>query len=199
MIVSPVDTNLRITALNELTPQAAYLIEEHGWVQDQMMGEEGELCIVSACHGAAHSINTPGLSHVLREVLDELGHAEEWNDMPGQSDTAVIGYLSTLKITEEALELTFGPQWGLVCHLAEFFAKMSYEEMSEWASTQNDIPNYALLQHLDDQEEPDRREIRARGAVCAAASERAIEFNLNPMGPSVALLTSKVIRPTLRS
>lgn len=198
MIVTPVDTNRRVTALNDLTFKAAYLIEERGWIQDQMTGTEGELCIVSAGHEASHVIDTPGLSYVLREVLDHLAHAESWNDMPGQSDTAVIGYLSTLKVTEETLELAFGPDWESVCHLAEFFAKMSREEMVDWSGSQSDLTNYAMLQHLDDQEKPDRREIRARGAVCAAASERATELNLNPMGPSVALLTSKVVRPTLR-
>lgn len=199
MIVAPVEVSQRVDALNKLTFQAAYLLEERGWVQDQMTGDEGELCIVSAGHQAAHVIDTPGLSHVLREVLDDLAHAEEWNDMPGQSDTAVIGYLSTLKITEETLEAAFGPQWELVCHLAEFFGGMTYAEMEDWSGTQSDLSNYDLLWHLDDQEEPDRREIRARGAVCAAASERAVELNLNPMGPSVAFLTAKVMRPTLRS
>ena len=197
MIIAPVDTSRRIAALNDLTFQAAYLLEDQGWVQDKMTGDAGELCIVSAGHQAAHVIDIPGLSHVLREVLDYLNHSEAWNDTPGRSKTDVIGYLSTFRVTEEHLEGAFGPDWELVCYLAEFFGKMSGEEMIEWSEGQSDLDNYELLRHLDSQQEPDPRELRARGAICAAASEMAVGYRLNPMGASVGLMASKIIRPTL--
>lgn len=198
-MISPVAASDRVTTLNNLTFKAAFLIDKHGWVQDMMAGDRGELCIVSAQHRAAHVSGTPGMSHVLREVLDHLGHAEKWNDAEGRNQTEVIDYLSRIKITERHLEGTFGPRWDYVCYLAEFFAKMEHDEMTEWMDSRDEETDYRMLRHLDEQEHPDRREIRARGAVCAAASERATDLWLIPSGPSVGLMTAKVIRPTLRS
>lgn len=198
-MISPVEVDARIDTLNKLTFQAAYLIEDQGWVQDQMIGDAGELCIISAGHTAAQVLDTPGMSHVLREVLDHLGYGEKWNDVKGRNKSEVIGLLSRVKITEANLEATFGPGWKLVCYLAESFARYSHDEMNDWMDSRDEYEDYAMLRHLDDQESPDQREVRARGAVCAAASERALEFNIKPQGPSAALMTSKVIRPTLRS
>lgn len=198
MMIAPVATQERIDALNKLTFQAAYLIEDQGWVQDQMVGDAGELCIISAGHQAGHVLDRPGLSHVLREILDDLGHAEKWNDASARSKTDVIGYLSRVKITHNELEHAFGPRWEDVCFLAEMFGKMSYEEMCDWVLSVNESDDYRMLVHLDQQEKPDPREIRARGAVCSAASERAAALDLPPRGPSVGLMTSKIIRPTLR-
>lgn len=197
MILTPVAQDYWLEQINKVASQGSELIDIHGWIQDQMTGENGELCIIAAGHEASKVVGAPGLSHVLREVLEYLEHDEEWNDTEGRKADEVINFLGQLKVTQDDLERTFGPGWEYVCYLAQMFNTFSEEEFKKWSSEQNDIDNYDLLRHMDNQEQPDRRETHARTAVCAAASERAEELGMNPMGPSVALTTVKVIRPTL--
>lgn len=197
MILSPTKPSSWLEQINKVANQGSELIDIHGWIQDQMTGENGELCIIAAGHEASMVVGAPGMSHVLREVLDHLGHAEEWNDTEGRKADEVINFLGQLKVTQDDLERTFGPGWEYVCYLANMVASYSEQEMAEWAVGQSDGNNYLLMRHMDNQLTPDPRELRARNAVCAAASERAEEFGMNPMGPSVAVMTIKVIRPTL--
>lgn len=192
----PVSTDRWLRALNEIPPKASALIEDKGWVQDVMVGQEGELCIVSALHEANR---IPGLSHAVREVLTQQQRAEDWNDTPGRTKVEVVGFLEGFTITEEDLYDTFGPGWALVLYFCEFFGNMTEEEATHWVEGHNQINDYRLLQHINSQEAPDEREARAVNAVTAASNERLCsKFHLNPMGPSVALVVTKAFRPTLQ-
>ena len=198
MMVMPVDKSVWLDRINSVSRKASSEISSKGWVQDYMEGDNGEACIVSAGHRVSDQIDAAGMSHVLRELLDFKDQGEVWNDAPGRSQSEVEALLSSFEVTEELMAEVFGPEWALVCYLAQMFATFSEEEWSDWSSSRNEKWDHQILQHLDDQQEPLPQEVRARTAVCAAASHMAIEHNLNPMGPSVALMTSFIIRPSLQ-
>ena len=198
MMIMPVDNSVWLDKLNSVSRQASTEIEEHGWIQDQMTGENGELCIIAAGHEASTVVEAPGMSHVLREVLDYLDHDEGWNDTPGREAAEITHYLDHLQVTEDVMYETFGPDWTKVCYLSQMFSTFTAEEMRDWSDDKDQVADWELLKHLDSQQEPLPQEVRARTAVCAAASHMAIEHNLNPMGPSVALMTSFIIRPSLQ-
>ena len=198
MITLPVDDSVWIDKLNSISRQASLDIDSQGWIQDQMTGEDGELCIIAGAHQASHETEAEGLSHVLREVLDCLGHAEEWNDVEGRTQSDVVAFLSDLKVTEGLMLAVFGPEWPKVCYLAQMFGTLSEDEMRDWVDSNDQYRDYQLLMHLDAEQAPDVRERRARNAVAAAVSERSAVLKINPMGPSATWLTSKVIRPSLQ-
>lgn len=193
----PVETSHWVNTLNSLAHEGGQLISTRGWVQDQMTGSSGELCIISAGHEAAREAETPGLSHVLREVLAYLGHGESWNDYSWRTKGDVVDYLSLFRVDESLLDEVFGPRWDYVCHLCEMFGRMDEKEVTLWLESKDEFRDWELLQHLDAQELPRDQERRARTAVCAAMTETCIEFNLRPNGPSTGLMTAQIIRPSL--
>ena len=193
----PVETSRWVDTLNSLAHEGGQLISTRGWIQDQMTGSSGELCIISAGHEAAREAETPGLSHVLREVLAYLGHGENWNDDSWRTKWDVVDYLSLFRVDESLLEEVFGPRWDYVCHLCEMFGRMDEKEVTLWLEAKDEFRDWELLQHLDAQELPRDQERRARTAVCAAMTETCIGFNLRPNGPSTGLMTAQIIRPSL--
>lgn len=197
-MITPVEDSAWLDQINLISRQASLAINAQGWIQDQMTGENGELCIIAGAHQAAHETEALGLSHVLREVLDSIQRAEAWNDTEGRTQDEVTGLLAGLSLTESDLHSTFGPDWSKVCYLARMFGNFTEAEMTDWVESRDQHRDFQMLAHMDSQMPPDDREIRARGAVCAAASERAEEFGLNPAGPSVGILVAKIIRPSLQ-
>ena len=198
-MILPIDKGRWITSLNDLSRKSAGLITLNGWVQNSMRGENGEMCIIAAAHSAAPDVELPGMSHVLREVLNWLHRAEQWNDTPGRQKGEVITFLDHLNVTEDHLVDTFGPQWELVCYLCEFFTRMDEPQMEGWIESRDQNHDWDILRHMDNQlpVPVDRREVAARVAVSSAFSDRALGFDLRPMGPSVSLLVTKIIRPSL--
>lgn len=195
----PVDTSHWVNHLNSIAHKGSELISAYGWVQDKMTGPHGQLCIVSAGHRAAKETGIPGLSHVLREALDYLGHGENWNDYSWRTKGDVVDYLNLFRVDESLLEEVFGPRWDYVCHLCEMFGRMGEKEVTLWLESKDEFRDWELLQHLDAQELPRGQERRARTAVCAAMSEKCVEFDLRPNGPSTGLMTAQIIRPSLSS
>lgn len=198
-MIIPIDKGRWVNSLNDLSRKSAGLITLNGWSQNQMTGENGEMCIIAATHEAAREVEILGMSHVLREVLNRLHRAEQWNDTPGRQEGEVISFLNHLDVTEDHLVDTFGPRWEFVCYLCELFTRMDELQMGGWAEARDQNHDWDILRHMDGQLPlpVDRRERAARTAVCSAFSDRAIELGLLPMGPSVALLITKIIRPSL--
>lgn len=198
-VCRPKETSRWLEELQNIARKGSELITVNGWIQDQMTGDSGELCIISAGHEAAREAETPGLSHVLREVLAYLGHGENWNDDSWRTKGDVVDYLNLFRVDESLLEEVFGPRWDYVCHLCEMFGRMDEQSIALWLEAKDEFRDWELLQHLDAQELPQDQERRARTAVCAAVAEKCIEFDLRPNGPSTGLMTAQIIRPSLSS
>lgn len=195
----PVDTSHWPEALTLVGRRASTLISKAGWIQDQMTGSNGELCIIAGAHEANRGAAPLGLSHVLREILEANQRAESWNDTEGRTQEEVVGFLSGLTVTEDDLHSTFGPKWPVVCYLAEMFGRFSKEQLVDWMDSRNEESDYLILRHMDEQEEPDQRDRNARNAVCASASDACERHSIKPKGPSVALLVTKLVRASLVS
>lgn len=200
MIIAPQEKQYWLDSLNNLSRKGSELIQVKGWVQDQMVGDCGELCIVSAGHEAARVNRTVGLSHVLREVLYYLDHAERWNDMDQRKSYQVVNFLDQLHVTEEILEDTFGPDWVTVCYLAQMFGAMTESHLEAWNQGKDQIEDLRLRQHIDHQITIDPAQLfRARDAVCAAYIDQCEDHCVYPLAPSVSLMATKMILPSLVS
>lgn len=199
MIVAPRESFRWLEDLNRIAHKGSELISTRGWVQDQMVGANGQLCIVSAGHEAARETEIPGLSHVLREVLDYLGRAEGWNDDEFRYKSDVTTYLRQHQTTREVMEGTFGPQWELICYLTALFGSMSKEELENWNDGKDQVEDYAELRQRNLLREPDLHLIRARTAVSAAYIDRCEALNVQILAPSVSLYVTKIFDPTLAS
>lgn len=203
-VYRPKESSRWLEELQNIARKGSELITVNGWIQDQMTGDSGELCIISAGHEAARVTQKPGLSHALREVLDHLGHAERWNDHRDRSQVEVIDYLDQVIITEQDLESTFGPRWELVLYLVEAFGSMDKETLEGWNQDKDQVQDHWLLREIDfDFEYPfgnvEARLLRARGAVVAAYVDNCVELGVTVLAPSVALMVTQALLPSLAS
>lgn len=203
-IYCPKESSRWVDELHNIARKGSELITVNGWIQDQMTGENGQLCIIAAAHEASEVTETPGLSHALREVLDYLGHAERWNDRRDRSQVEVIDYLDQLTITEQDLEDTFGPRWEFVLYLVEAFGSMDKETLEGWNRDKDQVQDHWLLREIDlNFESPfgsvEARLLRARGAVVAAYVDNCVESGVNVLAPSVSLMVTQALLPSLSS
>lgn len=203
-VYRPKECSRWLEELQNIARKGSELITANGWIQDQMTGDSGELCIISAGHEAAQETRTPGLSHALREVLDYLGHAERWNDHRDRSQVEVIDFLDQVVITEQDLESTFGPRWELVLYLVEAFGSMDKESLEGWNRDKDQVQDHRLLREIDFGSEfpfgtVETQLLRARGAVVAAYVDRCVELGVAVFAPSVALMVTQALLPSLAS
>lgn len=203
-VYRPKEPSRWLEELQNIARKGSELITANGWIQDQMTGDSGELCIISAGHEAARETQNPGLSHALREVLAHLGHAEGWNDHRDRSQVEVIDFLDQVTITEQDLESTFGPRWELVLYLVEAFGSMDKETLEGWNRDKDQVQDHWLLREIDfDFEYPfgsvEARLLRARGAVVASYVDNCVELGVTVLAPSVALMVTQTLLPSLAS
>ena len=114
----------------DLTPRlrlAGEYIAAHGWTQNTMQDEKGQVCLTGAVRNCAPQ---DGDEHIVRAVLQCRNRAESWNDSIARTEAEVIEYLATAHITDADLAGTFGPQWAEIVALVRAAAMLAPEQVN---------------------------------------------------------------------
>lgn len=115
------------------TPRQAAidLIRERGWMQGTYSRAGDGVCV----HGAIRlCCAEPGDAPLIEMVADKRGRGTDWNDMPDQTETAVLASLATeavWDVTDSDLSDTFGSQWEAIVALVRRVAKLGPAEAEQ--------------------------------------------------------------------
>jgi hypothetical protein len=108
-------TPAEMDAVSRLLMRAADVIERDGWCQNNVLTEDGRVCLVGAIHtannkrfGRANDYCDPWdensrealvrMDRVLPKVADGIGACAVWNDTPGRTKDEVVAKLRAVAL-----------------------------------------------------------------------------------------------------
>ena len=112
-------------------PRAADYIDEHGWTKGAEVTPDGKVCIQGAVRLCSP---VPGDGAIHRAILIERGKGANLNDASETTVDDVRRYLRVEAgiITDEELELTFGPDWRHVVAMVRHVATWDQARLEDW-------------------------------------------------------------------
>ena len=148
----------------DLFAKAADVIDEVGWTQGAMKDAKGRVCLTGAIRECAP---VPGDWAIVREVANHRNHGETWNDNGSRRKAQVTKWLrETEPITDEELEVVFGPQWEHVVALVRKTATLTPTEWTRYYQARTGTPGwYDAWRAVGDYSGPGDAALRALWAV----------------------------------
>ena len=116
-------------------------LEAREWIQ-WIEVDDGKVC----AHGAVKTCEAlrPGDEQIIRAVMRRRGVTEAWNDEGGRTKGEVLTRMRQIEVTDDDLEVTFGPTWRLVVAVIRRAAALTPDEAQQLSAARDAASDAAM-------------------------------------------------------